>query len=68
MVVGAVETRNSGMLCLKLINILKSPGMRIFPVRGFTLTFLQARVLESYLSFTYDTKKKIRYLSENIKE
>ena len=37
------------------------------PVWGFTLTFLQARVLENHISYSYNTKKNL-YLLGNIKD
>ena len=47
------------------IELLKEGTRRT--VRGSTLTFLQARVLENYLSYIYNTKR-ILYLLGNIKQ
>ena len=48
-------------------NSVKYVKLSNLEVRGSTLTFLHAHVLENYLSYIYNTKR-ILYLLGNIKE
>ena len=56
---------SSAIGCMNVTSALRSLRWMSLTVWGFVLTFLQARILENYLSYFYDTQKII-YLLGNI--
>ena len=49
----------------ELTGILSLVSRHLYPVRGFTLTFLQARFLENNLSYICNTKNNSLSLGKN---